>query len=123
MTSELAQKQCEPCRGGVPTLSQDRIEDLLQQVHEEWSVDRQGHLRRTLKFPDFASAMDYANEVGAIAENQGHHPDLHISWGQVTVEVWTHKIDGLTESDFIFAAKCDEAYHGMNGRPEVGERG
>ncbi len=104
--SELAKKDCVPCRGGVPPLSGDRIAELLGQL-DGWKVEKEHHLTKAYAFPDFAEALAFVNRVGAIAEQQGHHPDLHLAWGKVRVEVWTHKIDGLTESDFIFAAKID----------------
>ena len=105
--SELAKKDCVPCRGGVPPLSGDRIVELLGQLND-WKVEKEHHLTKAYAFPDFAEALAFVNRVGAIAEQQGHHPDLHLAWGKVGVEVWTHKIDGLTESDFVLAAKVDE---------------
>ena len=115
--SELAQKQCIPCRGDVPPLGSEQIARLLPQLDEAWHVlsredAKRGSvalLQRAYRFDDFAAALRAAVRVGEIAEAQGHHPDLHVAWGRLTVEVWTHKIGGLTESDFIFAAKCDEA--------------
>ncbi len=104
--SELAKKDCVPCRGGVPPLSGDRIDELIGQL-DGWMVEQEHHLFKTYTFSDFAEALEFVNRVGEIAEQQGHHPDLHLAWGKVRVEVWTHKIDGLTESDFIFAAKID----------------
>jgi 4a-hydroxytetrahydrobiopterin dehydratase len=109
MASRLAQKQCVPCRGGVPGLDAGAIEKLLGEL-EGWTVEQGYRLTRTFKFPDFAAALRFGNVVGAIAESQGHHPDLHVAWGKVKVEIWTHKINGLTESDFVFAAKVDEAH-------------
>src|SRR5262245_32804177 len=101
----LADKECIPCKGGVPPLTRKEIEPLLAQL-EGWEVMGEGHhLRRTVKFPDFVKALAFVNVVGGIAEEQNHHPDLHLAWGKVMVEIWTHKIDGLTESDFVFAAK------------------
>ena len=106
MVSELAQKACVPCRGGVPPLGPDEVEVLLQEL-DDWTVEQEYHLTRAFKFGDFAEALAFVNRVGAIAEQENHHPDLHLAWGKVRVEIWTHKIKGLTESDFIFAAKCD----------------
>ena len=106
--SELAGKQCVPCKGGVPPLSHDRIAELLLQL-DGWSAERGHHITRTLTFADFAQALDAVNKIGAIAEEQGHHPDIYLAWGKVRVDTWTHKIDGLTESDFILAAKIDQA--------------
>jgi 4a-hydroxytetrahydrobiopterin dehydratase len=106
--SALAEKTCVPCRGGVPPLTADQIRPLQAQV-PAWSVVRDHHIERNFAFPDFKSALDFVNKVGAIAEDQGHHPDIALSWGKVGVQIWTHKIDGLTESDFILAAKIDQA--------------
>ena len=106
--SELARKKCVPCSGGVPALRRDEIERLLADL-DQWAVEREHHLAKTFTFPDFSGALAFVNRVGAIAEHEGHHPDIHLAWGMVRVEIWTHKIDGLTESDFILAAKIDEA--------------
>lgn len=107
MTPGLSQKDCVPCRGGVPPLKGEAIRDLLGQLNG-WSVEREHHLTRNYTFPDFATALAFVNRVGEIAEQQGHHPDVHLAWGKVRVDIWTHKIDGLTESDFILAAKLDD---------------
>ena len=113
MSVELAQKDCVPCRGGVPPLDEEKADELLGQL-DEWLIEQAYHLTRTYRFPDFAGALDFVNRVGAIAEQQNHHPDMHLAWGRVKVEVWTHKIKGLTESDFIFAAKVDRAFRELN---------
>ena len=104
--AELADKQCVPCRGGVPPLK--GVD--LQKVHEsvpQWSVVNEHHITREFKFKDFKQALDFVNKVGALAEEQGHHPDILLAWGKAGITLWTHKIDGLTESDFIMAAKID----------------
>ena len=106
----LADQACIPCRGGVAPLDTDRASRLLQQLPAAWQLNAQGHLERQYPFPDFAQAMGFANRVAEIAEAEAHHPDLHIAWGRCTVEMWTHKIEGLTESDFYFAAKADRAF-------------
>ena len=103
----LAQKHCVPCRGGVPPLKGPELENLKRQV-SGWDVVNEHHLAKTYNFPDFQRALEFVNRAGAIAEQEGHHPDLYLSWGKVGVEIWTHKIDGLTESDFVMAAKIDE---------------
>ena len=103
----LANKHCVPCRGGVPPLAGAALDDLKAQLGG-WEVVRGHHLEKTYTFPDFQKALVFVNRAGAIAEQEGHHPDLHLSWGKVGVEIWTHKIDGLTESDFILAAKIDQ---------------
>jgi len=109
MASELAAQQCVPCRGGIPALRGDEIAPLLEKLSGDWKVVDEHHLERAYTFPDFVQALDFTNRVGAIAEAQGHHPDIHLTWGRVTLKIWTHKIDGLTVSDFILAAKADEA--------------
>jgi len=105
--SELSSKECVPCKGGVPPLKKDQIVPLLGQL-KGWQVVDEHHLTRTLTFPDFAQALAFVNRVGKLAEQQGHHPDIYLAWGKVRIDTWTHKIDGLTESDFILAAKIDE---------------
>jgi 4a-hydroxytetrahydrobiopterin dehydratase len=104
---ELASKSCVPCRGGVPSLKGKELEDLQKQV-PEWGVIQEHHLRRVFTFPDFVSALAFVNKVGEIAEKEGHHPDIYLTWGKVEITIWTHKIDGLTESDFVLAAKIDK---------------
>lgn len=105
---ELAEKKCQPCRGGVPSLTAEEIKPLAEQV-PGWEVVENHHLRKEYKFPDFLQALDFVNRVGAIAEQEDHHPDIFLAWGRVEIKIWTHKIDGLTESDFILAAKIDRA--------------
>ena len=104
--SELATKQCVPCRGGVPPLKGVELEGLQGQL-PGWNVIEEHHLQKTFRFPDFRQPLAFVNRVGDLAEEQGHHPDLCFGWGKVDVTIWTHKIDGLTESDFILAAKID----------------
>ena len=108
--SELAKKSCVPCRGGVPPLAPDEANSLLTQLGGGWELVDNHHLTRTWEFSDFAQALGFTNRVGAVAETEGHHPDIYLAWGRVRLDIWTHKIDGLTESDFILAAKADEAY-------------
>ncbi len=104
--SSLAEKTCVPCRGGVPPLKGEELRQLARQV-EGWEVVNEHHVKKTFKFPDFRSALAFVNKVGELAEEQGHHPDIYLAWGKVEITTWTHKIDGLTESDFILAAKID----------------
>jgi len=105
--SKLSSKTCVPCRGGVPALAGKELQTLSGEV-PQWSVVAGHHLTRAFKFPDFAQALAFVNRVGAIAEEQGHHPDILLTWGKAEVTIWTHKINGLTESDFILAAKIDQ---------------
>jgi 4a-hydroxytetrahydrobiopterin dehydratase len=105
----LAEKQCVPCKGGVPPLGAPEIEGLLQQV-QGWQAVDDHHLTKTFKFKDFVSALAFVDRVGAMAEEQWHHPDIFLAWGTARIDIWTHKINGLTESDFVFAAKCDALF-------------
>ena len=106
--SELADKKCIPCAGGVPPLKGRDLTLLLEKVGNGWITVNEHHLYKKYDFPDFRQALDFTNRVGELAEQQGHHPDIYLAWGKVILTVWTHKIDGLTESDFIFAAKADQ---------------
>ena len=105
--SDLASKECVPCRGGVPPLTGDELVTYQTQLGGGWQVVEEHHLEKTYEFEDSRQALDYTTKVGEMAEAQGHHPDIYLAWGVVKVTIWTHKIDGLTESDFVFAAKCD----------------
>jgi 4a-hydroxytetrahydrobiopterin dehydratase len=105
--SELASKTCVPCRGGVPPMKGSQLESYLKQV-PGWKAVNDHHLTKIFTFPDFKQALAFVNKVGAIAEEQGHHPDIFLTWCKAEVTTWTHKIDGLTESDFILAAKIDQ---------------
>jgi 4a-hydroxytetrahydrobiopterin dehydratase len=102
--SDLASKTCVPCRGGVPPLTREQFQPLLRQL-DGWEVVDGHHLHKTYRFADFKQALEFVNRIGAIAEHQGHHPDIELGWGRVGVVIYTHKINGLTESDFILAAK------------------
>jgi 4a-hydroxytetrahydrobiopterin dehydratase len=105
--TELASKTCVPCRGDVPPLKGAELEELSRQV-PGWEVVDEHHLRREFRFKNFREALDFVNRVGELAEEQAHHPDIVLGWGRVGVTIFTHKIDGLTESDFILAAKIDK---------------
>ena len=106
----LADQTCVPCRGGVPPLPKERVAGLLGELGNGWTLNSSGHLERVYTFKDFMQSLGFANKVGAVAEAEGHHPDLHVAWGKCTVEIWSHKINGLTESDFYLAAKADRDF-------------
>ncbi|NLX04557.1 MAG: 4a-hydroxytetrahydrobiopterin dehydratase [Phycisphaerae bacterium] len=108
----LAQKECVPCKGGVPPLGGEPLRQLQRQLGGGWQVVNEHHLEKDFKFADFRQALDFTNRVGELAEDQGHHPDIYLSWGKVAITIWTHKIDGLTESDFVLAAKIDQLPRG-----------
>lgn len=105
----MAGESCVPCRGGVPPLTHDEIEPLQQELGNGWIVVEDHHVTKQFTFPDFATALAFTNRIGEIAEHEGHHPDIQLSWGRVGISIWTHKIDGLTRSDFILAAKIEQA--------------
>jgi 4a-hydroxytetrahydrobiopterin dehydratase len=105
--TDLAGKNCAPCRGGTPPMKGRELEGLIKHF-PGWSAVNEHHITRTFKFPDFRTALEFTNKVGAIAEAEGHHPDIRLSWGKVEITTWTHKIDGLTENDFILAAKINK---------------
>ncbi len=107
MTDGLTSKHCVPCRGGVPALAGDDLRTLQDELGGGWQVLREHHLHMVFSFPDFVTALEFTNRVGELAEAEGHHPDIRLTWGRVEIEIFTHKIDGLTESDFILAAHID----------------
>ena len=115
MTTEkcaaLAEKSCIPCKGGVPPLKGDTLSNLHQDLGNDWNLVNEHHLKKLFAFKNFVDALAFTNRVGAIAEEQNHHPDILLTWGKVTVTIWTHKIDGLTESDFVFSAKTESTYN------------
>jgi len=110
--ASLADRPCVPCRGGIPPLTPAETAPLLAQL-DGWTIVDGHHLAKTYRLANFVRALDLVNRIGAIAEEQNHHPDLALAWGRVGVTIWTHKINGLTESDFFFAAKCDQAFARM----------
>ncbi len=105
--NDLARKSCVPCRGGVPPLKGATLTGLRHALGNGWKVVRSHHLEKEFTFKDFKEALAFTNRVGRLAERQGHHPDLYLAWGRVKVTLWTHKIGGLTESDFVLAAKIE----------------
>jgi 4a-hydroxytetrahydrobiopterin dehydratase len=109
-SGELAARHCVPCRGGTQPLRGEALAGLLSQLGGGWRAVDEHHLEKQYRFRDFAGALAFANEIGALAEEQSHHPDLLVAWGKLGVTIWTHKIDGLTESDFVFAAKIDQRF-------------
>ncbi len=110
MGEQLSDKACIPCRGGVPPLEGDELKRLLGALGNGWTVVDGHHLNKEYTFGNFIGALAFTNEIGELAEEQGHHPDFYLAWGKLRLTIWTHKIDGLTESDFILAAKADRLY-------------
>lgn len=108
MSSNLCKKRCVPCEGGVAPVKGDELVDLAKQIGNWWTVSDEHHLEAEFSFDDFVQALEFTNQVGALAEEEGHHPDILLSYGRVEIKLWTHAIDGLSENDFILAAKIDE---------------
>ena len=108
----LAEKECIPCKGGVPRLEGNELSRLTNELGGGWKVIDGHHLEKEYKFKNFRDALAFTNKVGELAESQGHHPDIFLAWGLVKLPIWTHKVDGLTESDFILAAKADRLFEG-----------
>ena len=106
--SELASRECIPCRGGVPPLAGEELEELHRALGGGWKVVDGHHLEKVYSFDNFAQALAFTNRIGELAEEVNHHPDLRVGWGYVQVDLWTHKIDGLSEADFVWAAKADQ---------------
>ncbi len=108
--NDLASRECIPCRGGVPPMKADEIKELLKEL-DGWEAIEGHHLKKVYDFKNFRDSLAFVNRVGNLAEEQGHHPDICFGWGKAEITVWTHKIDGLTESDFVLAAKIDRLEH------------
>lgn len=111
---ELAKQKCLPCEGGVPPLVGQQLSDYKAQLDHEapgWELKTTKKLERLFKFPDFQSALAFVNQVGALAEKEGHHPNIEFGWGFARVLIWTHAIDGLSQADFALAAKIDQLTH------------
>jgi len=106
--SDLASRECIPCRGGIDPLSGDELNGWHELLGNDWQVVDEHHLEKTYRFADFVQALAFTNRVGALAEEINHHPDICLGWGRVQITLWTHKIDGLADADFIWAAKADE---------------
>jgi 4a-hydroxytetrahydrobiopterin dehydratase len=108
MDNPLSTKKCIPCSKATAPLKGELLRSLHDQLDGGWQVVEEHHLEKAYPFPNFREALAFVNKVGEIAEEEGHHPDIFLSYGKVMVQLWTHKIDGLSESDFILAAKCDK---------------
>ncbi|MDX1630536.1 MAG: 4a-hydroxytetrahydrobiopterin dehydratase [Thermoanaerobaculia bacterium] len=110
MTEKLSERSCVPCEGGVDPLEGNAVAAMVEKIDDGWEVVEGHHLHREFDLEDFQEALDFTNRVGEIAEEEDHHPVIHLTWGEVKLDIWTHAIDGLSENDFILAAKVDELY-------------
>ena len=104
----LADRHCTPCKGGTPPLKGESLQSLYRQLSPGWTLIEEKRIEKEYPFKNFLDALNFTNEVGKVAEKEGHHPEIHLGWGKVKLLIWTHKVGGLTESDFILAAKCDQ---------------
>jgi 4a-hydroxytetrahydrobiopterin dehydratase len=109
MNTELANKKCEPCEGKTQALKGAALNEMSKQLDGGWNVVNEHHLEKEYKFKDFREALAFTNRVGEIAEKENHHPDIFLTWGKVGLKIWTHSVGGLSENDFVLAAKADEA--------------
>lgn len=115
---DLKDKKCIPCSSYVPPLSEPEKQRLLQTLSSEWVLtSNQSRIERKIKFKNFKKALEFTNEVGRIAEEEKHHPEIHLGWGHCDIEIWTHANNNLVENDFILAAKIDEAYTRLYSSP------
>lgn len=105
--NDLAEQQCTACRGGVAPLTPEQIKPYSEKLGSDWEVHEDHHLEKAFRFDDFVQALDFTNKVGRLAEEQNHHPNIFLTWGCTKIQIWTHKINGLHENDFILAAKID----------------
>jgi 4a-hydroxytetrahydrobiopterin dehydratase len=110
LSNELTSKKCQPCEGGAPALKGEELRKLLAHI-EGWTLVNEHHLEKEYRFPDFLEALAFVNRLGEVAEAEGHHPDIFLTWGKVSVTLWTHSVGGLSENDFILAAKGDAVRH------------
>ena len=117
MECELSNRRCVPCQGGIPPLKGDDLQRLADQLGGGWEVVDEHHLQKEYRFADFREALDFTNRLGEIAEMERHHPDVLLSWGRVHLTIFTHKVDGLTESDFILAAKYEQCWEVWSKTP------
>jgi 4a-hydroxytetrahydrobiopterin dehydratase len=107
MKSDLAEQKCVPCSRQTPRLTGKAIAQFQPQLGDGWKVVGEHHLEKDYAFKNFKDALDFVNRVGAVAEQENHHPDIFLTWGKAKITIWTHAIDGLSENDFILAVKAD----------------
>ncbi len=105
---ELSEKKCIPCEGGIPPLNEKEISEYIERVSKDWKVIDSNKITREFYFVSYRHTIDFVNKVANLAEEEGHHPVLHVYFGRIVAELWTHSINGLSENDFILAAKIDK---------------
>lgn len=105
---DLSEKKCKPCEGGTPPLTPDEIAEYSTHIKKDWKIIDNHKLEKEYAFVNFKHTMDFVNKVANLAEDEGHHPDMHVHYGKVVIELWTHAVNGLSENDFIMAYKIDK---------------
>ncbi len=105
---DLSKKKCIPCEGGIPPLDNARVEEYQKHIQSEWRVTSDSKISREYSFKDYMNTIGFVNRVADLAEEEGHHPVMHVYYSKVVIELWTHAIGGLSENDFILAAKIDK---------------
>jgi 4a-hydroxytetrahydrobiopterin dehydratase len=108
MTKDLSKEKCIPCSIGTPPMAGDELKGMLEEIGPTWQLVEEKQIEKSFKFKDFKSALAFVNQVGEIAEEEGHHPDIELGWGRVKIILLTHKIGGLSRNDFLMAAKIDK---------------
>jgi len=109
---KLSAMKCVPCMGGVPPLKGSELNKLQKELGHDWKVVKQHHVEKDYKFKDFKQTLSFVNKIGKVAEEQGHHPNIEFTYGKAKVSIYTHKINGLTVSDFVLAAKIEKIKRG-----------
>jgi len=104
---DLSKKKCIPCEGGIPPLTEKEIANFLSLISKDWKVTSNSRISREFFFVSYRHTIDFVNKIADLAENEGHHPVMHVYFGSALIELWTHSINGLSENDFILAAKID----------------
>lgn len=110
MVNDLADMKCGPCQKGGAPMPQNQVLEYLAKLGPGWGLNSEGHIEKSYRYSNFKKALAFLNRLAEVAEREGHHPDFHLGWGRCRVEIWTHEVNGLTESDFYLAAKADRTY-------------
>jgi 4a-hydroxytetrahydrobiopterin dehydratase len=105
---DLGKKKCKPCEGGIPPLDKEGIEKYRKHIQDDWKVIGESKISKEYRFVNYLHTMDFVNKVADLAEEEGHHPDMHVYFGRVVIDLWTHAVNGLSENDFILAYKIDQ---------------
>jgi len=108
ITMDLSKKKCVPCEGGIPPLDMAGIAEYMKYIRDDWKVEENKRITREYLFVNYSHTMDFVNKIAKLADEEGHHPVMHVYYARVVVELWTHAVNGLSENDFILASKIDK---------------